>query len=234
MDVISYIDILRRRWILVGACVALAIVAVWVTLPQKADVSAATTSYRATATLALAAHGGDPPNLARLALYATVGEVPVQVKERLHAKESPLVLASKISTRVNPETETITISTEDPDGATAVRTANTFSEELMAYLERSERREAKAQLGRVEEHHRRLLEPVERARRGDRRRTAQVDARGGARRSRGGVPVGGHPGGRPAEARSSPAHRSRCCRRPSRCPRCPAGSPRRAAPVHGC
>ena len=76
MDLIAYLDIFKRRWILLLCCGALAVVAVLVTMPSKEQLTETRTSYRATATL-IAGKGEEAtmrPEV--MALYTTVGRVP--------------------------------------------------------------------------------------------------------------------------------------------------------------
>lgn len=134
----GYLRILRQRWWLVALpCVAAVMVAA-LTLPDEAEATGPTvTSFQATATLITSPVAfGDamPVNLSTVALYATIGEIPEGAAEIMGYEGEPQLLASLVSVTPSPDTATLTISSSDPDGATAALRVNAFADATVAYF----------------------------------------------------------------------------------------------------
>lgn len=146
MDMIGYLTVLRRRWLLLVVCTALALGAVWLTLPDAGEARAQTTTHRATATLIISPTSDVSINLPLAALFTKVGEVPERAATRLQYPGKPQVLASSVTATVASDTGTLAISTTAADPQDAARTANVFAEELIAYFARSDRERAEDQL----------------------------------------------------------------------------------------
>jgi capsular exopolysaccharide synthesis family protein len=150
MDLITYLDIIRRRWILPVGGAMVAVLAVWVTLPASApEAASASTTYVATTTM-IATHPEETTiGLPTIALLATVGEVPKRAASRLRFQEDPQILAATVTTAVDQTTSTLTIASSDTDGPAAARRANVFANELVAYFEERASRQAEARLDAV-------------------------------------------------------------------------------------
>ena len=146
MDLIAYLDIFRRRWVLVLACGALAFVALLVTMPSKQQIAQSRISYSATATLI--SNGGPDAAItpAVMGLYATVGEVPKMAARRLGTDMDPQSLASMITTNTQPETGTLTITADDPNRRAAENRANAFAVALVTYLKQHGRDQVQSQI----------------------------------------------------------------------------------------
>lgn len=146
MELTTYLEILRRRWLLPVAGALVALVAVWVLLPARAELSAPTVSYQATSTLIALPSNDTTLGLPTIALFATVGEVPRRAAERLRYDQDPQVLASMVTTAVDSTTGTLTITSNDTDGPMAAQRANVFAEELVSYFRERSGNQAKARL----------------------------------------------------------------------------------------
>ncbi|HET7325923.1 MAG TPA: CpsD/CapB family tyrosine-protein kinase [Nocardioidaceae bacterium] len=151
MDLIGYLSILRRRWTLVAATASLALVVVWLTLPAEAQTGPVVRTYQATATLISSPTAETPLNLATAALFTTIGEVPERAAKQLDYDDDPQILATEITTAVDPETATLQISTVGSDGELTQRTANVFAAELIGFFERRDREQATKQLKELNE-----------------------------------------------------------------------------------
>lgn len=151
MDLINYLEILRRRWVLIVAAVLLALVAAWLTLPEKAESGPVVRSYEATATLIANPAAEVPMNMATAAVFATVGEVPEAAAKELGVEGDPQLLAAQISTAVDPETATMTITSTGSEAVPTAEMANTFAQELVAYFKRYDQEQAKQQIRELSE-----------------------------------------------------------------------------------
>lgn len=151
MDLMGYLQVLRRRWALPLASAAVALVLVWLTLPPAEERSTPVgTTFRATATL-IAASPDEQLNLSMAALLVRVGEVPVRAARQLDFEGSPQLLATQVEAVPDTATASLAISSAGPDGPVVEDVANTFAEELVAHFGRARARATKAELARVEE-----------------------------------------------------------------------------------
>jgi capsular exopolysaccharide synthesis family protein len=146
MDLIGYLHVARRRWLLLVGGAMIAVVVVWVTLPAAGKAASTTTSYRATTTMIATPSNEASLGLPTIALFATVGEVPQRVATRLGFDQDPQVLASLVTTAVDPTTSTLTISSTDTNGPAAARRVNAFADELVAHFESRARERTEAEL----------------------------------------------------------------------------------------
>ena len=146
MDLISYLNIARRRWMLIVAAVAVTLTVVWLTLPARAETSSSFVTYRATATLVATPSNDIQLNLPTVALFATLGVVPQLAATRLDYPGDPQALAATVTTSVSTETNTLTLSSTGDRANAVARKVNVFAEELISYFERSDREEAQSQL----------------------------------------------------------------------------------------
>lgn len=149
MDLISYLEIARRRWLVIVLACVLAVGATWFTRPTQAAVERSRT-YDATATLVVNPTLEIPPNLAALALFATVGDVPERAADRLGWEGHPQALAATVTASANPETGTLTLSRTGTDDDEVARTVNVFAEELIAFTQDDARRDAQQQIRDIE------------------------------------------------------------------------------------
>ncbi|HXF56622.1 MAG TPA: polysaccharide biosynthesis tyrosine autokinase [Actinomycetota bacterium] len=139
MDPLEYLKALRRRWAVVAACLAVALLVGFV-MSRGAGGSRGprVSSYRATVVLIDSRYdptsfGTRTVNLATAAAIAKVGEVPARVARAL-GEESPQALAASIATSVDEQTGLLRIAATSRDPGRAVLLANTFARELMDYL----------------------------------------------------------------------------------------------------
>lgn len=130
---------IRRRWWIM---IALALVgALLGAIPEPGDVKDQATAFSATHTM-LANDSGETPIVApsQVGLFATTGEVPLRVAESIGYSGDPAVLASEITAEFDFDTSALTISTTQETAEQAELIADTFAEELNAYL--AERQDA--------------------------------------------------------------------------------------------
>ena len=142
MDLMSYLTIIRQRWTLILAAVAVALGVTWMSLPSTPRQADQTVTWQATATLASNPANPTPMNMSTAALYATLGEVPVRAAKQLRWSGEPQVLAASVTAVADPETSTLTLSASGTDPDESAEKANVFAAELIAYFERSADREA--------------------------------------------------------------------------------------------
>jgi capsular exopolysaccharide synthesis family protein len=132
---VEYLRILRRRWPVIAAIVGAALVAAFLTT-SVVPVGPAVRSYRAT-TVILNTGDLNVPGIANLdtvAALTTVGEVPVRVAEKINYTGDPVVLGARIQALVQPETGLLRISANSQQREEARTLADTFADELLAFL----------------------------------------------------------------------------------------------------
>ena len=120
MDLLAYFRVLRRHWrLIVAVTVAGAALGVASTLLDRSS-STKQTYFRATHTLVIdnttKADGAAPRqygNPAQMAILATTGDVPSRVADKLGTTESGRELATRISTTVNADSDTLDITAID-------------------------------------------------------------------------------------------------------------------------
>lgn len=150
MDLIAYLDVLRRRWALPVAGAIVALLAVWLTLPADGTSVRSTQNYTATSTLVASPSESAPQQLHLVALFARVGQVPERAADRLGFDGDPQVLASMITTAVDPQTITVTLSSNGMDPDEIEARVNVFAEELVEYFRERSSAEAAAQVASLE------------------------------------------------------------------------------------
>jgi len=142
MDLLSYFRVLRRRWLMITACVIVgAGLGVASTLTGSGATAAkASTHYKATQTLLLRNSGSDAvfptafTNLDQISVLTTTGPVPDAVATKLGSNDSGPKLAERITTLTNPAASTLAITAVGDDPAEVAKLASTFSDELLANL----------------------------------------------------------------------------------------------------
>lgn len=155
MDLISYLRILRRRWALVVLPLTLAVAIAWATLPESVEqVEPLAESYNATATLITSptyvAEGRVPVGLTTVALFATVGEVPVRAAKLLEFDGEPQFLATQVTVTPEQGNGTLTVSASGPDPQEVEARANAFARSTVAYFRDRDISEVEARIAATE------------------------------------------------------------------------------------
>ncbi|MGH1561480.1 polysaccharide biosynthesis tyrosine autokinase [Mumia sp. DW29H23] len=143
MGVHELLQVLRRRWLLVVGCVAVALAVAGVLVAR------ATPEYTSTTRLFVStpqadstdAYQGGLFSQQRVASYATLitGEAVAQrVGERLDLDTPPSELAAKISASVVPETVILEVRATDADAEQAQRIAEAVADEFTSYVQELE------------------------------------------------------------------------------------------------
>ena len=138
MSLGDYLELLRRRWPVVLVTVMAAALAAFLSTPAKPR--AVVRTFRATNTLVVndPTAGGSQAigtiSFAQLPLFTTTGEVPARVAKSLKFEGPPAALASRVQAAIDQVTGTFRITVQDKDAKFAVRTADGFADELVAYL----------------------------------------------------------------------------------------------------
>jgi capsular exopolysaccharide synthesis family protein len=158
MDVLDYLRIIRRRWRLAAAVVALAAVAALITMPSTKSADSGRlqsdqpkTSYTATTTLLRTATSpGDLP-LSTLPVFVKTGAVPKAAAKEIGWTEDPNLLGLQIDAVPADGTSTLALTASGSDGALAARTADAFAGALIQFLRERARTTAKAQIASLRE-----------------------------------------------------------------------------------
>ena len=132
MDPLEYVQVLRRRWRLLAACVLVAAVAAWITTP--ANPSNDNLTYRATHQLIRDSKAVAPTAIASLSVFIKTGEVPRRVAERVGYDGEPALLASRVKLEPDETVGTLGISASGGSKKEAADLANAFAEETLAYV----------------------------------------------------------------------------------------------------
>jgi Mrp family chromosome partitioning ATPase/capsular polysaccharide biosynthesis protein len=132
MELVNYLRIVRRRWRLVAVFVIFGVAAgIGSSLFAGGSVKGpGPTYYLAKHTLSSSA---GTANLSRDAALCTEGEVPKRVATKL-GLDNPQSLAGKITCEPHPETNLLYIAAADNDAKRSVLLADSFAEQLVAYL----------------------------------------------------------------------------------------------------
>ena len=134
----DYIELLRRRWLIVVITAFAAALAAFLSTPAKPPL--VERSYRATNTLVVndPNAGGSQQigtvSFAQLPLFTKTGEVPARTAKFVGFTGPPAVLAARIQAEIDPSTGTFKISVVDKDDKQAVIIADAFADQLVAYL----------------------------------------------------------------------------------------------------
>lgn len=150
MDLVSYLRILRRRWIILLVPMLGAVAIAWLTLPSTPSTATpVATSYGATATLITNPSFNDnaaPLDLATVALFAGVGNVPERAAKELGYDGEPQVLASQVTITPVTDNGTLTIGATDADPKAVVDRVNAFANATVAYFKAKDRANARARI----------------------------------------------------------------------------------------
>ena len=157
MGIDEYLTAVRRHWRVAVAAVGIAIVVAWVTA-TVAPPQPATDSYTATAVvLNSGSFSGPVPNAAATSLdtvatLATLDPVVERVASAIGYEGDPRTLVENVTAAADensPGIVRITASSEDPQDA--VKVANAFANELIAYLHIDRQQAANESLERVDD-----------------------------------------------------------------------------------
>lgn len=145
MTLIEYWKVIRQRWILIVACALVAAVLAWLITPASGDTTRKVGSYTATATLLAGGKSGaqgseaaqfqQSASLGRVALFVTVGEVPVRAAQVLDYRADPALLASGLTVETKEDSQAVTIAAVASDGNRAAQVANAFADEAVRYFD---------------------------------------------------------------------------------------------------
>jgi Mrp family chromosome partitioning ATPase/capsular polysaccharide biosynthesis protein len=145
MEIVHYLRVIKRRWRLVVVC---AVVGVLVGVASTALGSQDTSQvsfYLAKHTLQT---DGAGVNLDRAAALTTEGEVPRRAAEKLGVA-SPQALASQVKAESRPDVGFLYIAATGTDPQRSVEVADTFANELTAYLDEQDRKAAEADIAQL-------------------------------------------------------------------------------------
>jgi len=137
----SALEAVRNRWKIVVGMAALGALLGALPSPSKVDSNSSSISWVATNTM-LATQVADPSAsasaegvaAAQYTLYATTGQVPVRVAERIGWTASPAELAGTVQVNFDLETGALVFRTQQPTAESAIEIADGFAEETAAYL----------------------------------------------------------------------------------------------------
>jgi capsular exopolysaccharide synthesis family protein len=153
MDLIAYLHIFRRRWLLLVVPMIGAVAVAWLTLPTQAHTGSVVRQYSATATLisspsspTTSVNTGSTFNLNTAAVFATVGEVPKQAAKSLGFQGEPQVLASLVTVNPSVETSTMTLTSTDTDASSAAARANAFAQATVDFFRQQQTSDLKGRL----------------------------------------------------------------------------------------
>src|SRR5690606_28201216 len=130
-----YLKILQRHWKVAVVLVAVLMLGVFIVAPKQPA-----TVYEARHTLLRDVASGDEgassaDNPSVVALWATAGEVPKRVAEKLSFDGPPDELASRVTVSPNIELGVVEILATANKPDEAVLLANSFAEELTAFID---------------------------------------------------------------------------------------------------
>lgn len=149
MEPLEYLEILRRRWRLLAACVLVAGVVAWITTPAHPSNDAVT--YKATHQLIRDSTAVVPPAIASLSIFVKTGEVPRRVAERVGWDGEPALLAARVTLAPDEQVGTLGITVTGATPSQAADRANAFAEETLAYLGEQSQAAQREQLTRLNE-----------------------------------------------------------------------------------
>ncbi|MGH2572297.1 MAG: P-loop NTPase [Actinomycetota bacterium] len=134
MDPIEYLRVLRRRWVVIGATVLLALIVAWTTT-AVIPVGDPVRTYQARVVILNTGPLNVPgiSTLGTVAALTTVGDVPIRVAETLGYEGHPADLAAKVSASATEE-GLLHITAVSSDAQEAKELANAFGDELLEFL----------------------------------------------------------------------------------------------------
>jgi capsular exopolysaccharide synthesis family protein len=132
---VEYLRILRRRWPIIAAIVAVALAAAFLTT-SVVPVGPAVRSYEATTVILNTSTLNVPgiANLATVAALTTVGDVPVRVAKKINYEGDPVILGGRIRAVAETETGILRITATSREAEEAKTLADAFADELLLFL----------------------------------------------------------------------------------------------------
>ena len=143
MELSEYFKIAKRHWLPITLVVAGLAIVYWTSPPKVTDYYDATTMLLVDAADGLSNAENANPQV--VALRTTVGEVPIRAATKLGYQGDPTTLAAQVTATADRDLSTVSITASDEDPARAALIANTFSEEVVAYLQEQEAADTVAQ-----------------------------------------------------------------------------------------
>ena len=154
MDILGAIRAFRQHWVVIAVAVALAALVTFAVTPERPRTAEAI-SYTATATLIYSQtdQSGftNQSVLERVALFATVGQIPQDVADEVDYEGDPAILASRITTGVSAATGTVTLSSTGEDGTGTADLVNAFADQTVDYFSSQALEQRNAELAALEE-----------------------------------------------------------------------------------
>lgn len=141
MTLQDYIKVFRHRWPAILICALVAGAATWFITPASSDTTKKIGSYSATATILVGSSDAEAggPNLGRLALYLTTGEVPKRAAAVVKFEGDPALLASGLTVTPDGVAQALTVSATASDGNQAAAVANAFADQLVKFVKETKR-----------------------------------------------------------------------------------------------
>ncbi len=145
MDLTTYLQIFRRRWLLLVVPALCAVAVAFLTAPQPQTATTASATYTAKATLIASptyTTAGQPPvQMADVALFTSLGSVPRRAARRLGYHGEPQVLASTVEVTPDTTTNTLAISSTGPDRRQVAARVNAFASATVQFFTDQQRRQ---------------------------------------------------------------------------------------------
>ncbi|GGB70037.1 protein-tyrosine kinase [Knoellia flava TL1] len=136
MTLQDYIKVFRHRWMVILVCALVAGAVTWFVTPASADTTKKVGSYAATATILVGST--DPenpnPNMGRIPLYMTTGEIPRRAAAAVGYDGDPALLARGLTVTPDVVAAAITVSATASDGSRAAAVANAFATETVKFF----------------------------------------------------------------------------------------------------
>ncbi len=166
MEPIDYVRALLRRWPIIAIGALMGAVFAFVATDDAAP-QAVRSEFRATHTLLSTLQSFSSTSqvgtvtFAQVPVFATTGEVPRIVAERLGFKGPPAALAAQVTVETDTQTGTIRFTSVQENADDAVRIANGFADETVAYLAGRQEELRKSNLAAALEDVERLEQEIE-------------------------------------------------------------------------
>ena len=133
MEPIEYLKIAKRHWLMIVLLVAAAMAIVFWTSPERES-----TSYEATHVMLVESSQGQgsqgAANPQVVALWTTVGQVPVLAAEALGYEGEPAELAQQVTATADRDLGTVSITATDENPDRAELIADTFADQVVLFL----------------------------------------------------------------------------------------------------
>ncbi|MYS78695.1 CpsD/CapB family tyrosine-protein kinase [Embleya scabrispora] len=142
METSSYFSVLQRRWPLVLACLAIGLLAGLILTPS--DPKGTGNQWTSSVNVVPAPNSAKEFNLAPVQLMTDGGEVARRVAKRLNNPD-PAVLASKVTSQLNPDLGLVQIAAKAPSRKAAEDLATAWAQETVAAFGDSQRKTRQGQ-----------------------------------------------------------------------------------------